>query len=96
MATPTPGTWLAPVPTLEIIAALVLVEALVLVLLHRWRGWGLAPRLLLPRLLAGLALMLALRAALLQSGWPEISLWLSVAGLAHLLDLWRSWPRGRP
>ncbi|MEY2688882.1 MAG: hypothetical protein RL375_3080 [Pseudomonadota bacterium] len=96
MATSTPGTWLAPVATLEIIAALVLVEALVLVLLHRWRGWGLAPRLLLPRLLAGLALMLALRAALLQSGWPEISLWLSVAGLAHLLDLWRSWPRGRP
>ena len=96
MAAPEPGALLPPVLTLEIIAALVLVEALVLVLLHRWRGWGVAPRLILPRLLAGLALMLALRAALLQSGWPEISLWLSLAGLAHLLDLWRSWPRGRP
>lgn len=96
MAAPEPGVLLSPVLTLEIIAALVLVEALVLVLLHRWRGWGVAPRLILPRLLAGLALMLALRAALLQSGWPEISLWLSVAGLTHLLDLWRSWPRGRP
>lgn len=96
MVTPVPGAMLPPVLTLEIIAALVLVEALVLVLLHRWRGWGVAPRLILPRLLAGLALMLALRAALLQADWPEISLWLSLAGLAHLLDLWRSWPRGRP
>ncbi len=95
MVTPVPGAMLPPVLTLEIIAALVLVEALVLVLLHRWRGWGVAPRLILPRLLAGLALMLALRAALLQADWPEISLWLSLAGLAHLLDLWRSWPRGQ-
>jgi hypothetical protein len=95
MAAPTPGSLLPPVLTLEIIAALVLVEALVLVLLHRWRGWGVAPRLILPRLLAGLCLMLALRAALLQSGWSNISMWLSVAGLAHLLDLWRSWPSSR-
>lgn len=96
MATLPAGALLPPVLTLEVIAALVLLEALVLVLLHRWRGWGVAPRLILPRLLAGLALMLALRAALAQAAWVEISLWLSVAGLAHLLDLWRSWPRGRP
>ncbi len=96
MATLPAGALLPPVLTLEVIAALVLLEALVLVLLHRWRGWGVAPRLILPRLLAGLALMLALRAALAQAAWVEISLWLSVAGLSHLLDLWRSWPRGRP
>jgi hypothetical protein len=94
MATSTPGALLAPVHTIELIAALVLVEALVLVLLHLWRGWGVAPRHILPCLLTALCLVPALRVALLQTA--EISLWLSVPGLAHLLDLWRNWPLSRP
>jgi hypothetical protein len=78
---------------LDGVIALVLLEALVLVLLHHARGWGQAPRLLLPHLGAGLALMLALRGALADAGWPWIALCLAASGLAHGLDLWRQWPR---
>jgi hypothetical protein len=81
------------VAMLDVVIAGVLVEGLALVLLHRARGWGLAPRLLLPHLAAGLALMLALRAAMDQAGWPWIALCLAASGLAHGLDLWRLWPR---
>jgi hypothetical protein len=76
----------------DLVIALVVVEALVLVLLHRWRGIGPAPRLMLPNLASGLCLMLALRAALSPSSTIGIALGLAGAGLAHAIDLVRRWP----
>ena len=73
-----------------------LVEALLLLLWHRRTGGGLAPRTLLPTLVAGGALMAALLSLLL--GLPPIGLLplLALAGAAHVLDLRRRWTNGHP
>jgi hypothetical protein len=47
---------------------------------------------MLPNLMAGLFLMLAVRAATTQAAWPWIVLPLMGSGLAHVLDLRRRWP----
>ena len=69
--------------------AVALVETLVLVLRHRRTGRGIAPADLLPNIAAGLCLMLALRAALLQADWFWIVTPLAASGIAHVLDLRR-------
>ena len=69
----------------DAILALVVLEALLLAWLARRRGMALPP--LLANLASGAALMLALRAALVGSGWPIVAVWM-LAGLAcHLIDL---------
>lgn len=73
--------------------AVALVETLVLVLRHRRTGRGIAPADLLPNIAAGLCLMLALRAALVQADWVWIVAPLAASGVAHVLDLRR---RQRP
>jgi hypothetical protein len=87
------ASWLDPRFTVDFIVLAVVAETLLLLALHRWRGLGPGPRLVLPRLLAGLLLMLALRAALMGSRGPFIAFWLALAGVAHVVDLWLSWPR---
>ncbi|MCJ2055587.1 hypothetical protein MKL09_03355 [Methylobacterium sp. J-048] len=69
----------------DAILALVVLEALLLAWLARRRGVGLPP--LLANLAAGAALMLALRAALVGSGWPIVAAWMLAGLLAHLTDL---------
>lgn len=71
---------------------LVVVEALLLGLYHRSTGLGPAPADLLPNLLAGAMLLLALRLALSQSWWGWVALVLLLSLVAHLLDLRRRWP----
>jgi hypothetical protein len=44
-------------------------------------------------LLPGVALMLALRAALVDANWPVTAACLALALAAHLADLWRRWGR---
>jgi hypothetical protein len=61
-------------------------EALVLVSIHRWGRHGLAPRDYLLNLLSGLCLMLALRAAL-GAEWSLIALFLSASGAVHVSDM---------
>jgi hypothetical protein len=69
----------------DAILLLVFVEAIVVLLLaRRGRGPGAA---LLPTLIAGAALLLALRAALMQAPWTAVAAWLAAAGLAHGVDL---------
>jgi hypothetical protein len=42
-------------------------------------------------LLAGLYLMLALRASMMAAPWYVVALLLLAAGLSHAADLWRRW-----
>ncbi len=70
--------------------------ALELVALVIWRATGrAAPGVadVLPYLLSGAALLLALRLSLTGRAWPLIALALLAAFAAHLFDLYRRWPR---
>jgi hypothetical protein len=80
---------------LHLAMAVTAAEALLLAWWHRRTGRGLAPWLLWPNLVSGLALMAALRAAMTGAGWPWVALGLAVSGLAHALDLRRRWQTGR-
>lgn len=79
----------------DLILLLVVVEVAVLGYIRARRGSGIAWWALLPNLLAGAALLLALRAAITGAAWPWIALWLAVAGLAHLADLRTRWEAKR-
>ena len=72
-------------------ALAMLLETGVLLRWHRRTGRGLPPRTLLPTMLAGGGLMLALHAALVgaPAGW--LLLLLAAAAVAHGVDLWRRW-----
>jgi hypothetical protein len=77
------------------IVALIALEGLVLFWLERR---GLSPlrlREVLGNLVSGAALMLAVRAALLDEPWPNVAAWLLFALLAHVTDLLVRWRRGR-
>ncbi len=65
---------------IDAILTLVALEMILLLWQRRWR--------LVPVLVSGAALLLALRAALADSGGVLIGSALAVAGLAHLVDLW--------
>jgi hypothetical protein len=80
----------------DLVLALMALETLALLYFHRRTGRGIAPRDLLPNVLAGAFLLLALRAALADAaiGWLMAALLLALA--AHLADLARRWsPHGR-
>lgn len=80
----------------DLAVAFALAEACALAWHHHATGRGLPARDWLPNLAAGLALMLALRAAALP--WQHLALWLTLAGAAHALDLRQRWlvRRGPP
>jgi len=69
----------------RIIDVILLLVALEAVALLAWRRQRAAP--LLVGLLPGVALMLAIRAALTGSGWPWIAALLGAALALHLIDL---------
>lgn len=80
-------------PTLlvDIVLAIVALEAVVLVAI-RWRsGTGIALRPLLANLAAGAALLVAVRAALAGAAWPWLGACLAAAGLAHAVDTALRW-----
>ena len=78
---------------LDAVIALTMLECAALIAYHRITSRGLAPKDYLLNLVSGLCLMLALRAALVDSGWAWIALCLTAAGLAHSADLWNRWRR---
>ena len=75
----------------DIILAATIVEAAVLVVAQRRTGRGIAPDVLLPNLLAGACLLLALRLSLGGAAWPWLALCLLAALLCHLADLRARW-----
>ncbi len=85
--------FLASGRVVDFILVFMLCEGLLLALLYHWRGIGVAPAVLGPMLLAGAALLLALRAALIGDAWPWMALWLILALVAHLWDLGLRWRR---
>jgi len=80
---------------IDLILGLMALEVLVLAALYYLRGKGIPPRRLLPNLLAGAFLMLALRASLTNAGTTVIGGWLALGLLGHLADLALRWPRKR-
>jgi len=78
----------------NLILALVAVEVLVVAWLARGRRGGFGPIDALCNALAGVGLLLALRAALAGASWREIAAWLGFALLAHGADVARRWRRG--
>jgi hypothetical protein len=77
----------------QLIALLVVGEALFLVWLWRSRSIGIAPRALLGSLASGALLMLAIAAALRDAPWWDVAILLLLSLIAHLADLalrWRS------
>ncbi len=77
----------------ELVLALVALEAAAL-LFYRFRtGRGPEPLGLVFNLAAGSALMLALRAALQEADWTQVAAFLVLALVAHIVDLARRWKR---
>ena len=83
------GSVFADGRAVDTILVLVGVEALVLTLIHKTSGRGIAPADLVPNLVAGVGLLLALRAALVDAPWPWIAASLSLGLVGHLADLAR-------
>lgn len=79
----------------DLILLLVALEAVALLAWRGFRGGGLAPADFLFNLLAGAALMLALRAALAGAGQAWIGAALALAFVLHAADLWRRWRSSR-
>ena len=75
----------------DFILVVVVLEAAFLLLYWSRARRGIAPLDLLPNLCAGAFLLLALRVTLAGGGWLMVSLCLSAAGLAHLIDVYRRW-----
>jgi hypothetical protein len=71
----------------DLVLAVLMMEALLLFAWHRRTGRGLAPRALAGLVLPGVALVLALRAALVGAGWALVAAALVAALAAHLFDL---------
>jgi len=81
--------------TLPLLAlGLILLEALVLLWLARARPW-LNRGAILANGASGAALLLALRAALLDQPPSVVVLWLGASLVAHLADLGARWRAGR-
>jgi hypothetical protein len=78
---------------IDMVIVMTLCEVLLLGLYHRQTGRGVAPGDFMPSLVAGLALMLAVRAGISDAGWGWMSAALLCAGLAHMADLRRRWNR---
>jgi hypothetical protein len=85
--------WIESGRIADIILAVMLLEGLLLTLWYRQTGGGIAPFILMWRLLAGMALVLALRAALTEAGATWIIVCLLLSLVAHALDLYCSWSR---
>ncbi len=79
--------WFASGRIVDLVLLLVAVEIAALPWLLQRLGSRLSVYQLLPNIIAGIALMLALRASLVDAAWPWISTALLVALAAHLGDL---------
>ena len=75
----------------DLILAIVAAEMLAIALYWQRSRRGIAPRQLLPNLLAGAFLLLALRLALSGCSWPWYAACLAASGVANVADLRQRW-----
>jgi hypothetical protein len=75
----------------DLILAMVVLEALVLLTYGFVTGRGIPAVNLLTNLLAGAFLLMALRTALLDSHWSWTAAWLAASFFAHIADLAQRW-----
>jgi len=75
----------------DIVLVFMAVEAIALVFYNVRTGRGPRPLDMLPALLAGVCLALALRAAMVGAGWGWIAFSLTGALAAHVVDVVRRW-----
>ncbi|MEO0315091.1 MAG: hypothetical protein RI928_1547 [Pseudomonadota bacterium] len=76
---------------IDIVIAVTVIEWVLLTWWHRRTGRGIPMSELRATLMAGLYLMLALRASMVSAPWYLVALLLLAAGLSHAADLWRRW-----
>ena len=88
-----PETWFANGKIVDLVIALMVVEALALAVYRSRTGRGVPIATLLVNLCAGGALLLALRFALVGASLPAIAASLAAALVFHLLDLALRWSR---
>ena len=85
------GTLFASGRIVDLLFAFITLEVLGLAIYRRLTGRGVPFLDLIVSLLAGMALLLALRSALLGSPWPQIAGFLGLSLIAHIADLARRW-----
>jgi hypothetical protein len=83
--------FLASARVVDLVLAIVFLELIGISLYWHVTRRGIAPTRLLPNLLAGAALLLALRLALSDFAWPWYTACLAVAGIANVTDLRQRW-----
>ena len=76
---------------IDIVITVTLVEWGVLSWWHRRTGRGIPMSELRATLLAGLYLMLALRASMTAAPWYVVALLLLATGLTHAANMWQRW-----
>ncbi len=87
------ASWIESGHLVEAILALTVIEGLALALYHARTGRGVAPAEFTRNLVSGMALLMALREALVGAWWGWVAACLLAALLAHLADLGRRWTR---
>lgn len=86
--------WLTGTGFVDLVIGITLLETVVLWAWSRWRG-GIDFDALLPSLVSGLMLMVALRTAVGGAAWPWVVLPVALAGACHVWDLQRRWSHAR-
>lgn len=79
--------WVTGGGLIDTIIGITLLETAVLLLYHRQKKRGLAPRDYFLNVTSGICLMLALRCTVNGSAWYYIALFLTAAGFAHVGDI---------
>lgn len=83
--------FLSSVHAVDLILVVVGAEIVAITLYWHVMRRGIAPAQLLPNLLAGALLLLALRLSLSDYSWPWYMACLTLAGLANVADLRQRW-----
>lgn len=81
------SAWFDAARAAELIAGVMLLEALWLLWRRRRTGRGPRATEVVAMLGAGFALVMALRCVVGGAAWPWTAFWLALAGLAHAWDL---------
>ncbi len=74
----------------DLILAIIALEAIAIVAHRRWTGHGIRLIAILPNLLSGACLVIALRTALIGAEWVWTAIPLVAAFAAHIWDLSRT------